>query len=317
MEHDQLLAICAHFKLGSPTKPPLRVHGGLLHLMWRIETAHGSYAVKELSHHIDLENPLVIKNYNLSEKIASLFIQKGIPAIAAIKDIFNNYLYTGFLVYPWINAKAKEDVSEESALQIAVILAKMHQINLQIPELLEPEFDIHSQETIIELIKKSEFSNTLKEKQNQILKINQDYQNCISILKKRSVVSHGDLDPKNVLWNDQQKPFLIDWESARKLNPTYEIVNAALDWSGITTSFNKDLFIKMIDAYEEAGGVIDNAEFEASFHGAMGNWLHWMVYNINRSFSPQSEQKNMGIQQVEQVLGTISRLEKIMIKKEK
>lgn len=100
----------------------------------------------------------------------------------------------------------------------------------------------------------------------------------------------------------------MDWESARKLNPTYEIVNAGLDWRGITGEFNQNLFKSIIDAHQHAGGIIDNVSFEASFYGVLGNWINWPVYNIECSCSHNmSEQRIMGIEQVLQVLPTINR----------
>ncbi|RLA48946.1 MAG: hypothetical protein DRQ97_02350 [Gammaproteobacteria bacterium] len=34
------------------------------------------------------------------------------------------------------------------------------------------------------------------------------------------MISHGDLDHKNGLWDASGKPTIIDWESAIKLDPT-------------------------------------------------------------------------------------------------
>ena len=138
-------------------------------------------------------------------------------------------------------------------------------------------------------------------------------QDTIPLLKKQIVVSHGDLDQKNVLWDKNDKPILIDWECARKLNPTHEIVNAGLDWSGITSSFNKDIFIKMMRTYRTSGGHLDKNILEAAFNAVLGNWINWMVYNIERACTRQeSEQKILGIEQVEQVLKTIIRLSNII-----
>ncbi|MGE0207183.1 MAG: phosphotransferase, partial [Candidatus Babeliales bacterium] len=145
-----------------------------------------------------------------------------------------------------------------------------------------------------------------------LLDINENYINAIDILRGNIVISHGDLDQKNVMWTDENQPLLIDWESARKLNPTYEIINAALDWSGITTGFNKELFCSMIYAYKEAGGIIDMRYIDAAFWGVLGNWINWMVYNIKRVIEPQNfEEKKLGEAQVHQVLPTILNIYKV------
>ncbi|WPY00716.1 Putative aminoglycoside phosphotransferase C-terminal domain protein [Candidatus Trichorickettsia mobilis] len=116
-----------------------------------------------------------------------------------------------------------------------------------------------------------------------------------------------------MLWTDKKQPLLIDWESARKLNPTYEIVNAALDWSGVTTNLKINLFHKMLKSYSESGGLIEKCMVEAAFYGVMGNWINWTVYNINRAINQTDlEQKNIEIEQVMQVLPTILRVKTLM-----
>lgn len=116
-----------------------------------------------------------------------------------------------------------------------------------------------------------------------------------SLLKKELVVSHGDLDQKNVLWDKDENPILIDWECARKLNPTHEIVSACLDWSGITSNFDASLFMQMIKSYVRAGGRLDKDLLHAAFNGVLGNWINWMDFNIERACDGKdSLQKNLG-----------------------
>ncbi|HDV5710259.1 TPA: phosphotransferase [Legionella pneumophila] len=323
MNSNHMKRLCQHFNLGYPTQEPQRVPGGLLHTMWQLNTDKGSFAIKQLSKDINLTDYHVIRNYELSENIASGFIALGIPAVTAIEKSGEHLFIineTGFLVYPWVNAKAldKDAVCVSQALEIARILSKMHQIDLQFKEIEEAEFDIHERGKIIALIdlsqkKKLPIASSLMENLVTILEINTNYHDAILMLKAHSVISHGDLDQKNVLWDSSKKPILIDWESAHKLNPTYEIVNAALDWSGITTQLDKNLFGKMLRAYKEAGGVIDKDIVEAAFFGVLGNWINWMVYNIQRAANHRvPEQQKIGMEQVIQVLPTVLRLKSLI-----
>jgi Ser/Thr protein kinase RdoA (MazF antagonist) len=319
MNHDQLSTLCNTFELGTPLNTPKRVHGGLLHMMWRINTDEASYAVKQLSPDIDLTNEAIVKNYNLTEDVAARFTHLGIPAISALKQD-GKYLVlidnTGYLIYPWVDAQALhcDTVSEIHAITIAKTLAKMHNIKMDMPEFAAPEFDTHTNETLLELIQKANrchcpFAEQLESLQDHLIAINIAFQNTLPQLKQHTIVSHGDLDQKNVLWDANGNPILIDWECARKLNPTHEIVNAGLDWSGITTHFDKALFIKMMQAYTAAGGILDITLMEAAFNAVLGNWINWMVYNINRACLEQEcEQKTLGIEQVNQVLKTITTL---------
>ncbi|MBS0290308.1 MAG: phosphotransferase [Proteobacteria bacterium] len=323
MNKNHISELCKQLNLGSPTNEISPVTGGLLHLMWKLDTTKGSYAIKQLSKNIKL-TAQIKKSYELTEKIADKFKQHGIPAISAL-EVKGQHLIeidgTAYLVYPWVDAKAldKDAVSEKHALSISSLLAKMHLLNLNFSEIESPEFDIHSDKKIVRLINGSiachcTFASSLKENQDRIIHINHSYQSAISLIKDHVVISHGDLDQKNVLWDQNDTPILIDWESARKLNPTYEIVNSALDWSGITTeNFNKILFVKMINAYQIAGGIIDKKHLQAAFFGVLGNWLNWMVYNISRACnSSDSEQQKIGTEQVEQVIPTIIRLKSLI-----
>ena len=232
MNHNQLTDLCNSFELGTPLNTPNRVNGGLLHMMWQIKTDEASYAVKQLSPDIDLTNEAIIKNYDLTEEIASRFSDLGIPAVTAIKHS-GNYLTlvdgTGFFIYLWVDVQPfhHDTVSEPHALKIAEILAKMHLINLDVPEIAEPVFDVHSNDSLLALIQKANncscpFAAILTKLQHDITTINTVYQNTLPLLKQQVVVSHGDLDPKNVLWDANDRPILIDWECARKLNRSVE-----------------------------------------------------------------------------------------------
>jgi thiamine kinase-like enzyme len=193
----------------------------------------------------------------------------------------------------------------------------MHCLNLDEPEITQPEFYTHTNQKILELLDKAEtfncsFASDLRHHQNTILRANETYQDAIPILKTHSVVSHGDLDQKNVLWDIDNNPILIDWESACKINPTYDIINTAFYWSGITSNFDKALFFKMINAYQKAGGVIDKEHVVAACYGAF-SWIGWLVYNMERScVLGESEHRNIGIEQVNQTLATILRLQTVM-----
>jgi hypothetical protein len=68
-------------------------------------------------------------------------------------------------------------------------------------------------------------------------------------------------------------PILIDWESARKLNPAYEIVNASLDWSGITTDFDSKLFIKIIEDGTHQELLAKNGRYKTLWDTQVGGFL--------------------------------------------
>ena len=329
MNQDTLQKICQKLNLGAPTSSAKRIYGGLLHKMWKLTTDQNSYAIKELSSHIDFKNQAIKNNYELSERIATMFANEGIPSISAVhKD--GDYLLEidgeFFLIYPWVNAKtwpSNQTIADQHGIKIAALISKIHQINLNIfslPASQEPEFNILNSGQILEAIKNSQakkapFANELKKHQKTLLALNQKYLEAIPLLKKQSVISHGDLDPKNVLWDTEDQPILIDWESARRLNPTHEIINACFDWSGISleNNFNQNLFFKMLGSYQKSGGVLDQNLLEPAFYAVAGNWINWTFFNIQRFCESQDpEVLNLSAEQVSQTLRTIAFLKNLI-----
>ncbi len=320
---NNLQEVCKIYDLGTVINEATRVYGGLIHKMWRVGTDKAYYAVKQLDPEIDVRYEATRKNYDISEYIAGRFRDHGIPAIGALgKD--GKYLVMvngiGYLVYPWLEAKTlpMNHVSSDHAMQIPAFIAKMHLLNLDAPELEELKFDLHSSDSIIELIDRARisrcsFSDDLIKHKESIISINNDLPEMVSLLQDNVVVSHGDLDQKNVLWDAGGNPILIDWEAVRKINPCHDIVGTSLDWSGISTEFNPDLFDKMIEAYKIVGCEMDEDYYHAGFYASMSNWINWMVYNIKRScVSEDSDSKNIGIEQMHQVIPTILRLKKLI-----
>ncbi len=322
MNPDHILYLCAQLGLGTVSLLPSRVYGGFHHTMWRLETDRGAYAVKQLSADTDLANLETTDHYNVTEAIAETFSECGIATIFAFKNqagylqIIEN---TAYLVYPWSDAVALDTakISEKHALKIADILATMHRANIDIPGLKEPNYDIHDDEKIVEMVRRAveagiRSAKILNEQMHSFIEIAESHKTAIQVLGRKLVISHGDLDQKNVLWDKMGNPLLIDWESARRLNPTYEIVLEALDWSGIATRFNHRLYEKILLAYQRAGGVIDSDLIQASFHCILGDWVNWLIYNVARSIDlDDAEQRAIGSKQVDFTLAMIMRLKHI------
>ena len=311
--------LCAALDIGSPTAALAAVAGGYHHRMWRLESRRGTYAIKQLSVDADVSNADTVGHYNVTETIAETFAGLGVPAISALEHD-GNFLQVigseGYLVYPWRSGTALDifQISTEHALEVARIIARMHRADITVSGVNRLQFETLAEDKILQLAELSGSFNhavaaVLQGELPNILTI-VEYQRCaIHKLERHQVISHGDLDQKNVLWDRAGKPFLIDWESARQLNPTYEIVLEALNWSGIGARFDHQLFWKIISSYREAGGIIERDSVEASFHCVLGDWVNWLMYNVGRSFDREDrEQRQIGAKQVELALATLRSL---------
>jgi hypothetical protein len=319
LEHSRFL--CEQLGLGTPAGVPERVLGGFHHWMWRLETDSGLYAVKQLGPDTNAANPETVNHYNVTEAIAEAFSLRGISVVHALKGQVG-YLQplegAGYLVYPWTDALAldRKHLSETHALKIAVLMAKIHRADIQVSGLQETPLEPHAEDKIILLVERAIACHArdyqhLEEHLPVFLAIAARQLDARRILAQHRVISHGDLTQKNVLWSAAGEPILIDWESARRLNPTHDTLVVALDWSGITSAFEHALFEKFIVAYCGAGGVIDNNFLQAAFDRMLGNWLDWLMFNVGRAIDRVDlEQRALGAEQVDLALATLLRLQR-------
>ena len=105
-----------------------------------------------------------------------------------------------------------DTINPTYALTIAKTLATMHRLNLTIPGITQPEYDTHINEDLKKLIHKSVVENVpyaqqLSHQQSLIMAINDRYSAINSSLNTSLVITHGDLDQKNVLWNEPPQPY--------------------------------------------------------------------------------------------------------------
>jgi len=288
MNPDHLRYLCSHHGLGAPTGTPTKVLGGFHHKMWRVETERGTYAVKELSADADLSDEDTVRGYNVSEAIAETFASVGIAAVVALKagdDYLTIVEDRGYLVFPWCNYTAlpKGQVDERHGIEVARLLARMHGADIDVAGVKETALEAFPVESIDDLVRRAGecqplSAASLSNQRQRLGEILTPHNDAIVELEKKLVIGHGDLDQKNVLWDDRDRPVIIDWERAGRLNPTYEVIQAALDWSGAASELRPGLFRRMLEAYRDAGGELEADAMGPSLDYIAGEWLIWLLY---------------------------------------
>jgi len=194
------------FELWKIIGNPQRVFGWLLHEMWKMTTSKGIFAVKILNSEI-MKRPEAYGNFVLSEKIANLAKDAGIPAMPALRvdknsliQIWNRYV----MVFPWIDwgtlSEAPAWVNASHA--IGRIIGQIH--NLWIKDDAKDSYSKMTIDAKYLATLESEFSG-ISEK---ILELQRKYNDSLPILNSYSILSHWDIDQKNVLWKNNN-PIII------------------------------------------------------------------------------------------------------------
>ena len=313
--------LCSLLELGVHQGTLSRVPGGFHHSMWRLETQRGCFAVKQLADDMDMNDMATVAQLNATEVTACEFSRHEIPALYSL-HVDRQHLQlldgVGYLVYPWTTATAchRNGIEEHHAVTVASTLAHMHRSDIDVPELGDvPAFPVTA-ERVIDLVQLARarnvrYSHILEDRLDDLLRIVALHAPALERLEEYQVVSHGDLDHKNVLWDEAGEPLLIDWESARRLNPTYELLLEALDWGGITAHFDARPFTTILRAYVDAGGLIAEEMIPAASDAIQGAWVSWLLYNVGRAVGLKDiRQRAIGSSQVDLVLSALLRMEK-------
>ena len=98
-------------------------------------------------------------------------------------------------------------------------------------------------------------------------------------LKNNQIISHRDLDPKNIMWKNNV-PYIIDWEAAGYINPYEELIQVLNYWIvDENQNYNKEKFDALMNAYRSWIDVKYEYWNEIFLCGCDA-MLGWLAYNI-------------------------------------
>jgi Ser/Thr protein kinase RdoA (MazF antagonist) len=313
----QLEKLCNILQLGELVSMPEAISGGLLHRVYSIKTTQGKYAVKALNPQI-MRRPTAMQNFINSERIANI-VANIIPALPAKKfdgtfmqEIDNQF----YLVFDWIDGESLKlnEIKLVHCEKIGAILADIHMTDVSELGIINNESD-HTQLTDWNYyLQKGQENNAvwvnlLLENIDKLYDLNAQEKKSAKLLASDMVISHGDLDPKNVMWN-QHNPILIDWEAAGYINPMQDMTETAIYWSeNEMGNIDKERFLAFIGGYKKRYGTLQ-ADWEMVLVNGFLGKLGWLEYSLKRSLwieCTDEEEQRIGTTQVTGTINAIRR----------
>lgn len=132
------------------------------------------------------------------------------------------------------------------------------------------------------------------------------------MLASDRVISRGDLEPKNVMWV-QENPIIIDWESAGYIHPMQDMVETVIygskDEAGNT---NKEKFSAFVKGYRSRYGALQ-ANWQMVLASGFSGTLGWLEYSLRRSLwlaCTDEKEQQMGTAQVTDTIIALRRYAK-------
>ena len=273
--------------LGSLLEPPKKIEGGLLNKMFKVSTTKGNFAFKLINPEV-VKRKDGIKNILFTEKVSNIAKLNGIKCISAI-EINNELIHSingkYFLIFDWFDGRPlnESELTEDKIKTVAKELCKLHKIeynNLKNECDITYELDEINFDFYLSKIKDKNIYNLVKEIKNRFSNLDKESIESLKNIKDKKVISHRDLDLPNVLWNSENIPVIIDWETSGWVNPTLEVIDTAWNWAGGKDFFDKNKYSIFVNTYEKEGGNLD--DYEIAFKADYKAKLRWFEYNLKR-----------------------------------
>jgi len=301
---DQLCSRCGLGRLTAVS--PLS--GGFLHKMFRLETEKGVFAAKALDPGI-MTRPAAPGNFRFSETVTRRAMEAGLPALPAIPVDGDVLIRTGeqfWMLFPWQDGRSlrPDEVTPAHAEKIGGILGRLHSL-LPAPD-EAPDLPVYHWEQFCGL--NMPWSGTFAQMLSLLRQWTDEGRAALLLLSSGRVMSHRDLDPKNVLWNGGD-PCIIDWEAAGPVHPLQEMAETALCWSD--DGKNEEALGAFLAGYRKYA-VPDPALTDAALSAVILGRLDWLYYNLGRSLGAEGadeESRTVGVQQTELTLKGLAGLQ--------
>lgn len=286
---------------------PVRLNGGFMHKMYKLETEQGTYALKLLNRFV-MQRETAMENYAKAEQLELLLEQRDIPILPALsfdgrkmQEIDGEYFYL-FDYYAGKSLKRKE-ITEYHCTEIGKVLAKIHNIDKKFMGEHFEEMAIDWNFYLVEMKKTNMRLYEMLKANYALIVESQNKGNCArKKLPNVFSICHNDMDCKNILWHGEDY-HIIDLECLSYSNPLMELFELALCWSGYEDcQIDFRLFQSFLRGYASFGGELP-IDWETLYDCNNGR-LEWLEYNLKRVLGIDcgDEEKEIGIEQVEKTI---------------
>jgi aminoglycoside phosphotransferase (APT) family kinase protein len=261
-------------RLGPPTGPMTRVHGGYANRMYRLDTDQGSFAVKELNL-LDRGSTYHAEDVFRFERAA---FAAGIPMPEPIA------VSPRTLVHRWVEGEKVPEapVSPAYAFEIGDILARLHALDVAWPHVSAEDRPARDWPELADRATATgqPWAGELTAQVDTFLAIAHFVGTCER--PGPVVLTHKDIQPWNLL-SRAGRPVVLDWELSGMLDLSGELGSTALSLAkgpGFD-DIRPAVFRSVLDGYVAGGGVLPPWG-PSWFVFMIGGWLGHVRRNILR-----------------------------------
>ncbi len=269
-------AVAAAFGLGDAVEPWTPVAGGRSHLVWRLRTSRGTWAVKRLNRSREdwwMRDYVVAARVQLDAHARGVPMPRPVhpldPVAPLLADVRVGDELASYLVHEWHEGGP---VTSDVSAWVGTTLASLHRL----PAGDAPEARPHPVEEWREWLDEApnDFTDAVRA---YLPDITEARAVATATADLTPVATHRDVKPDNVL-QTPAGPLLLDWDGAGPEYAEWELTRAAIHFSHLGE--DRAAFDRVVKSYEAAGGRRPPAS-PTSFAGLLRAYLGgaaWMVW---------------------------------------
>jgi thiamine kinase-like enzyme len=318
-------AVSELFDLGIPKGPVEPVPAGLSHRMWRLETTHGVFAVKQLNR--DWANPDYVDWYEraFSVEMAAFYAGISVPRPIAAHGTGHclaelpghNEQRITVRVHEWMGGEPIDRISREEGVlaEVGGILAQIHLLELKTAARPDEVLRVHGNQHWSDLTERllGTCSVWAEELRRCLVTINELEAFVVASRMELGTphLSHRDADQKNFMVTSEGRLLLVDWDAAGPINPRHEIAKECLNWAGAHVGMpDQRLAQALLAGYRRAGGDYSSPR-PSDFGEFVCDMLGWLEFNVRRTLGERlqdASDRSLGETQARMVLAKLPRI---------
>ena len=194
------------------------------------------------------------------------------------------------MVFPWLvgTVLSPGPATSDAARQIGALLGRLHLLTPNVSGLAPPVSPRFSEVHWAELARQAKkngvtWADAVGEALPELADWSAAARRAREGFGESWVVTHRDMDQKNVLWSDPHMPNLLDWEEAGAMNPALEVMGTALNWAGQAAGPPEaETFASFLNGYQ-SHAPLDRAALRHAAMAVLDKRLVWPDFNLVRS----------------------------------
>lgn len=290
--------ICDAFDLGVSVGPLTPVTGGLTNRLWRLETARGLFAVKEMNRNPDRADYIAWfeRAFTLERAAfrASIPMPRPIPVAASghclAEPADANGGRTTVRVHEWVEGDKLDNsyaYPADVAERVAVILASIHGLRITTDAVVTEALRISGEDHWRSVAGRASSAGADWAREFRlVLPAITELETYIAAAHNDPtplLLSHRDSDKKNFLRASSGALILVDWDAAGPVNPRHDVANEALVWAGVHLGDpDPDLARAFVDSYRRTAGMDERFQ-PTDLAELVSVRLGWLDFNLRRA----------------------------------